>query len=124
MKSSKQTAEHYTWGSGCDGWHLVKRENLSVIHERMPPGTSEVRHYHNRSRQFFFVLTGTATLVVGEERHTIHPWEGVEVPPGQLHQMRNESEDDVEFLVISHPKSHGDRVVLDRHETGGMVYGG
>jgi hypothetical protein len=51
MKISKLTAEHYVWGEGCDGWHLVKNSNLSVIHERMPPNTSEVKHYHEKSRQ-------------------------------------------------------------------------
>jgi hypothetical protein len=37
----KETAEHYAWGKGCDGWHLVKNIDLGVIHERMPAGTSE-----------------------------------------------------------------------------------
>lgn len=38
MKISKANAEHYLWGGDCDGWHLVKNQNLSVIHERMPSG--------------------------------------------------------------------------------------
>ena len=37
------TAEHYTWGDGCDGWHLVKGADLSVIQERMPPGARAER---------------------------------------------------------------------------------
>lgn len=36
MKISKANAEHYLWGGDCDGWHLVKSQGLSVIHERMP----------------------------------------------------------------------------------------
>ena len=52
-------AEHYQWGNGCDGWHLVNQPALSVIRERMPPGTAEVRHLHRNARQFFFVLSGT-----------------------------------------------------------------
>jgi mannose-6-phosphate isomerase-like protein (cupin superfamily) len=107
---SKDTAEHYTWGQACDGWHLVKAADLSVIHERMPPGTSEVRHYHNKSRQFFFVLIGTATLEVDGDQHTLTAQQGVEVAPGTPHQMFNTSDQDVEFLVISQPPSHGDRV--------------
>jgi hypothetical protein len=38
---SRQTAEHYTWGgpqrSQCDGWHLVKTRELSIIEELVPP---------------------------------------------------------------------------------------
>ncbi len=32
------TGEHYRWGDGSEGWHLLKREDLSVIEERVPPG--------------------------------------------------------------------------------------
>jgi hypothetical protein len=52
MKISKLTAEHYVWGEECDGWHLVQNSNLSVIHERMPSNTSEVKHYHEKSLHF------------------------------------------------------------------------
>lgn len=107
---SRDTSEHYVWGDGCDGWHLVKQSELSIIHERMPPGTSEVRHFHQRSWQFFFVLSGTATLEIAGERKVIQKHEGVEVPYSVPHQMLNESEQDLEFLVISQPPSHGDRV--------------
>ena len=109
MKISKTTAEHYIWGAQCDGWHLVKRPELSVIHERMPAGTSEARHYHRQSRQFFFVLSGTAELEVEGATHRLKPSEGCEVPPGIPHQIMNRSEADVEFLVISHPQTRGDR---------------
>jgi len=34
-----------------------------VIRERIPPGRGEVRHYHPRARQCFFVLSGQITCV-------------------------------------------------------------
>ena len=111
--TSKHTAEHYTWGQGCNGWHLVKTEKLSIIQERMPPGTSEARHYHTKARQFFFVLSGTATIEIDGERDVLRSHEGVEVPPNVAHQMFNLSDSDIEFIVISHPPSHGDRVFVE-----------
>ncbi|MFP7484369.1 cupin domain-containing protein [Priestia filamentosa] len=110
MKISQKNAEHYIWGDQCDGWRLVNQKDLSVIHERMPPNTSEVRHYHTKSRQFFFVLKGTATLEINGLLENITPLEGVEVPPHVAHQMMNRSGEDVEFLVISQPTSKGDRI--------------
>lgn len=109
MKLSKDAAEHYVWGGASDGWHLVKRDDLSVIQERMPPGASESRHKHARARQFFFVLSGRATMELDGERVELGPREGVEVPPGVAHTMTNRSDADVEFLVVSAPKAHGDR---------------
>lgn len=113
LKISKHNAEHYIWSDNCDGWHLVKNNDLSVIHECMPINTSEVRHYHNYARQFFFILSGTAILEIDGERITLNPQEGMEVPPLIPHQMINESDGDVEFLVISQPNSKGDRVLTD-----------
>ncbi|GAB3711749.1 cupin domain-containing protein [Spirosoma flavus] len=107
---SKHTAEHYNWGNQCDGWHLVKSDSLSIIQERMPPGTAEVKHYHQQSRQFFFILAGEATMEIGKELHVLRVHEGVEIPPMVAHQMRNESANDLWFTVTSMPKSHGDRV--------------
>jgi len=93
---SKESAEHYTWGDGCDGWHLVKQPQLSVIHERMPPGTAEVRHYHERARQLFFVLSGTATLEVDGVRERLGPQQALEVPQFRsgIVDGRRRSEDD------------------------------
>lgn len=111
-KVDASQAEHYTWGEGCDGWHLLKQADLSVIEERVPPGAQEQRHYHNIARQFFYVLQGEAVLEVAGDRVVLQKHQGIEVPPGLPHQFRNESNQDVVFLVVSAPKAHGDRVVV------------
>ncbi|HEU6451853.1 MAG TPA: cupin domain-containing protein [Gemmatimonadaceae bacterium] len=106
---SRSSAEHYTWGAQCDGWHLVRAEGLSVIEERMPPGSAEARHRHVRARQFFYVLAGRLDLEVEGTVHSLDAGVGLEVAPGVAHQALNRGGADVEFLVISQPPSHGDR---------------
>jgi mannose-6-phosphate isomerase-like protein (cupin superfamily) len=108
--TSIANAEHYLWGQACDGWHLLATDDLSVIEERMPPDSFEQRHFHTRARQFFYVLDGEATLELEGVTHCLQRGEGLHIPPGVAHQARNESPADVCFLVISTPKSHGDRV--------------
>ena len=107
---STANAEHYTWGQQCDGWHLVKTPDLSVIQERMPAGSHEVRHYHTRARQFFFVLSGILTIETVNSVATLGPLQGLEIAPGEVHQVLNRSAGDVVFLVVSQPSSHVDRV--------------
>jgi len=107
---SKQTAEHYLWGDACDGWHLVRQPDLSVISERMPGGTAEVRHSHNRARQFFYVLSGQVLLEIGGEIEILTAHQGIEIASGVPHQIRNESGQDAEFLVISQPPAQSDRI--------------
>ena len=107
---STGSAQHYVWGQGCDGWHLVRGEALSVIEERMPPGTAERRHRHERSRQFFYVLAGELTLEMDGVSHLLSANQGLEVAPGAPHQAFNRSAQNVRFLVVSQPPSHGDRI--------------
>jgi mannose-6-phosphate isomerase-like protein (cupin superfamily) len=113
---SRATAEHYTWGGQCDGWHLVKDDKLSVIEEQMPAGASEVTHYHERAQQFFFVLSGEAVMEVEGCGIRLAAREGLRILPGVSHQIRNESREPVHFLVISQPPSHADRVIVERRE--------
>jgi mannose-6-phosphate isomerase-like protein (cupin superfamily) len=96
----------------------VQTPDLSVIHEHMPPGTVEVRHAHRAARQFFFALEGRATLEIAGHIVVLHPQQGVEVPPGVPHQMRNQSDAAIEFLVISQPPSHGDRILAPTEDEG------
>ena len=107
---STESAPYYTWGEGCDGWHLVRTPELSIIEERMPAGTSERRHFHAVARQFFYVLRGELTLEVDGEQHVLTAGKAVEISPGVPHQAMNRGGADVRFLVTSQPPSHGDRV--------------
>ena len=107
---SRLNGEHYAWGMDCDGWHLVKDSSLSIIEECMPPGTAELWHYHRKAQQFFFVLSGRAVMEVEGDVVELACGDGVRVLAGQRHQIRNESNEPVRFLVISQPPSHGDRI--------------
>jgi len=57
----------------------------------MPPGTHEVPHHHPVARQFFYVLQGTLTMVMGEQATTVAAGTGIEINPGTIHQARNDA---------------------------------
>jgi mannose-6-phosphate isomerase-like protein (cupin superfamily) len=120
---STSTAEHYSWGAGCDGWHLVNRPELSVIRERMPPGAAEARHFHTAARQFFCILSGSAVLEVEGREVALSAGEGLEVAPGSGHKLFNRSGVALEFLVVSQPHSHGDRTSALTEESGRRARG-
>jgi mannose-6-phosphate isomerase-like protein (cupin superfamily) len=105
-------AEHYIWGQNCDGWHLLKSAEVSIIQERMPSNTFEIRHMHNKSRQFFFILSGEATLEMNGQLQNLQVNQGIEIAPQTPHQMMNKSKDVLEFIVVSCPPSHADRINL------------
>jgi len=111
--TSIETAEHYKWGGpngiDCDGWHLVKTSELSIIEELMPPGTKEERHFHTKARQFFFVLEGELSIEVEHHDFLLRAGQGLEIAPGQQHQAMNKSKNPTRMIVTSQPPSHGDR---------------
>lgn len=110
---SKATAPHYIWGGACDGWILAPSKDLLVIHKRMPAGTCERRHFHTHARQFFYVLHGELTMELDGQVHRVPQRSGIEIAPGAPHQARNESDEDVDFLVISTPTTRGDRTDIE-----------
>ena len=105
---STENAEHYIWGVICDGWHLLKCDDMSVIQERVPAGAAEVMYYQERTRQFFYVLEGG--MVFEDQEVILEKGQGIEIEPMLKHQFKNNSQTDVHFLVISVPSTHGDRI--------------
>ncbi len=107
---SISSAPHYLWGDGCDGWHLLRQAELSIIQERVPAGKCEVMHHHKLATQFFFILDGEGVMQLDGEQIALRKGEGVEIPPGLRHRFCNLSSSDVHFLLISAPPAQGDRV--------------
>ena len=112
MKKSLHNAEHYSWGNDCDGWHLLKSDRLSVLQERMPPGTSEQIHCHEFAQQLFYILSGKASFELNGKTEIISANENIHVPEKTLHRISNHEKEDLTFLVISQPHSHGDRIEI------------
>ena len=113
---STTTAEHYAWGSGCNGWHLLRNSEMSIIQESMPPQTAEVPHYHQHTLQFFLVLEGVLTVSTPGQTHVLSREQGLEISPKIPHLVSNKSQESTSFLVVSYPPSHGDRVVVGEVE--------
>ena len=112
MSISIENTEHYVWGDISDGWHLLKRDDISVIQERVPAGGTEVMHYHNAARQFFYILDGQGEMVLEDQTVLLHKGQGIEIAPQVKHQFKNPSDADVHFLVISVPSTRSDRINL------------
>jgi len=110
MVISIENAEHYVWGEVCDGWQLIKRDDMSLIQERVPAGGAEVMHYHNSARQFFYILEGEGMMIFEDHEVILRKGQGIEISPQAKHQFKNESNVAVQFLVISVPSTKGDRI--------------
>jgi mannose-6-phosphate isomerase-like protein (cupin superfamily) len=106
MAVNLQNAKHYTWGEGCDGWYLLETPEITIIQERMPIGTAEIAHRHLKSRQFFYVLSGSARMFHDGITTELRSQDGLEIAPGIVHQISNNGGTPLEIIVTSKPPSH------------------
>ena len=109
---NQNNIEQYTWADGCFGWHYLHNSKLSVIREEMAPNTSESPHYHKIAQQFFYILNGNADIILEYQLHKLSSGEGIHIPAKQVHKIENNSSENLEFLVISEPLAHGDRIQI------------
>ena len=70
----------------------------------IPPGfPGPPPHTHERLHDMFFVLEGTLTVRLGDEKLSLPPGAFVCVPPGNVHTFSNESDAPVRFLNFNTP---------------------
>jgi mannose-6-phosphate isomerase-like protein (cupin superfamily) len=108
----RRVSREYRWRDVCRGWTLASHDSLHVVLEEMPPRTEEVRHLHSRVTQFYFILRGEATVRLGDRTLTLFAEDGVEIAAEVPHQIRNDRDDTLEFLVVSSSAPREDRVDL------------
>jgi quercetin dioxygenase-like cupin family protein len=108
----KQSAKHYFWGENCESWVLADTEGLSVKQEKMPSKTKEKLHFHTNAQQFFYILKGTATFYLNNEVQILKELKGILIEPKTKHYIANETDDVLDFLVISQPTTNNDRTVI------------
>lgn len=109
----KQTAEHYLWGDNCNSWVLADTPGLSIKQENMPGLTKEKLHFHTNAQQFFYILKGSATFYIEENKIVVTEQKGILIHPKTKHFIANETNGQLDFLVISQPTTNHDRTTME-----------
>jgi mannose-6-phosphate isomerase-like protein (cupin superfamily) len=86
---STMNAVQYNWGKECKAWFLLKNPKLTVIQEEMPPGSSDLLHFHHKAKQLFYILRGEATMEIGDKFVELKPSQSLHIAPGNPHCIRN-----------------------------------
>lgn len=87
--------------------------HMHVLQERMPAGQAERRHLHSAVEQLYYILDGVATVRFDDHEETLRSGDAGYVPAAAPHQLRNDSPEALEFLVISSSPPRRGRVDLD-----------
>ena len=82
---------------------LYETDDAQVMHIQLKPG-EELKPHFTPVDVFFFVLEGTPTILVGEEKEEVEANMLVESPKDILHCLHNYSDKPARILVVKTPK--------------------
>ena len=75
----------------------------SLAYVVIPPNFSSPAHYHKVSEETYYVLKGAGRMIIGGNEFTLSPGQACLIMPGEIHQIFNDMEGDLEFLAICAP---------------------
>ncbi len=79
---------------------------------RLGAGKRFARHYHEDMQEIFIMVEGTAEITVAAETATLHRGDTVVIDPREIHEMRNEGSEVVEYLAIGITSESSGRTII------------
>jgi mannose-6-phosphate isomerase-like protein (cupin superfamily) len=96
---------------------ILDRSNSRATHQSLaeatlPPGAATEAHRHPQSEEIYYILRGAGRITLGAEQQEVGPGDGILIPPGTRHTMRNIGAESLVFLCCcAPPYSHEDTVL-------------
>jgi len=78
-------------------------EQHSLAHVVIPPGKSSQAHFHQTCEESYYILMGTARMVINAEEFDLSAGLACVIQPGERHQIYNIGSENLEFLAICAP---------------------
>jgi mannose-6-phosphate isomerase-like protein (cupin superfamily) len=89
--------------------------NQSLAEARLAPGASTAAHYHPRTEEIYYILSGQGRMRIGDETSDVGPGDAIAIPPGAEHEITNTGQATLVFLCCCAPAyEHADTVLIDR----------
>jgi mannose-6-phosphate isomerase-like protein (cupin superfamily) len=109
----------FTTKDGSEIRELLAHRNSSIRHQslaeaRVAPGQTTTPHYHPRTEEIYYILSGEGKMRIGDELRRVGPGDAVAIPPGQTHQITNAGDETLKFLCCCAPGyEHDDTVLIE-----------
>jgi mannose-6-phosphate isomerase-like protein (cupin superfamily) len=86
----------------------------SLAEARLPAGASTTLHYHPRTEEIYYIVSGRGQMRIGAETAEVGPGDAVAIPPGLTHQITNTAQEPLVFLCCCAPGyEHADTVLVE-----------
>lgn len=109
----------FTTKDGSEIRELLSPRNSCIVNQtlaeaRLPAGGSTTPHYHVKTEEIYYLLSGQGLMRVGQQTRAVDPGDAVAIPPGTLHQITNTGPLPLKFLCCCAPGyEHEDTVLED-----------
>jgi mannose-6-phosphate isomerase len=103
--SPAQESDERPWGS-----YTVLDDDTSFKVKRIVvrPGKRLSYQRHSRRSEHWFVVSGTARVILDDVASELAPGDSVDIPVGSNHRMENTSDTDVVFIEVQHGDYFGE----------------
>lgn len=78
----------------------------------LPAGSSFRPHYHEDMEEVFIILGGRVQVTVGQEADILLPGDAIVISPRKVHEMKNITKTDLEYIVIGISLGQGGKTVV------------
>ncbi|HUY87420.1 MAG TPA: cupin domain-containing protein [Pirellulales bacterium] len=112
-------APAFTTMDGSEIRELLAYRNSSIRQQslaeaRVAPGQTTTPHYHPRTEEIYYILSGRGQMRIGDELRRVGPGDAIAIPPGKTHAIANDGGETLKFLCCCAPGyEHEDTVLAE-----------
>ena len=79
---------------------------------RLPGHSAFQAHYHEDMQEVFVIITGEVQMRVADVKVTLRAGDAILVDAREIHEMHNDGDQEVEYLVFGVTRDEGGRTVV------------
>jgi len=84
----------------------------SLAEARVAPGARTAPHYHRKTEEIYYILSGCGEMTIGDETQNVGPLDAIAIPPGAVHTILNTGSQPLVFLCCCAPADEHEDTVL------------
>jgi len=78
--------------------------NQSLAEATVVVGGATQEHYHPKSEEIYYILSGTGRMKIGGELREVRPLDAIAIPPGARHKIWNMGPEALVLLCCCAPR--------------------
>ena len=90
-------------------------KKVSLAEASLKPGCSTIPHIHKKTEEIYYFVSGSGTMSVGAEKFGVKTGDGVLIPNGSVHTVKNTGRGIMKIIcACAPPYSHADTVNFEK----------